>query len=35
MRMGGDSEPSLGVPKNHHENQVVWLRGSDCDLEDE
>ncbi|MGU3536817.1 hypothetical protein [Methylobacterium sp. A54F] len=29
---GGDAEPSLGAPDGH-ENQVVWLRGSDRDLE--
>lgn len=31
---GGDTEPSLGTPENHHESQVVWLRGSDRDLEE-
>ncbi|SDO51228.1 hypothetical protein SAMN05216360_1259 [Methylobacterium phyllostachyos] len=30
---GGDAEPSLGAPENHHGSQVVWLRGSDRDLE--
>lgn len=30
---GGDSEPSLGAPENHHGSQVVWLRGNDRDLE--
>jgi hypothetical protein len=30
---GGDAEPSLGAPENHHDSQVVWLRGSDRDLE--
>ena len=29
---GGDAEPSLGEPEGH-ESQVVWLRGSDRDLE--
>ena len=32
---GGDAEPSLGAPENHHESQVVWFRGSDRDLEAE
>ena len=30
---GGDAEPSMGAPENHHTSQVVWLRGSDRDLE--
>ncbi|MGE8128925.1 hypothetical protein ACQKQD_18290 [Methylobacterium sp. NPDC080182] len=30
---GGDAEPSLGAPENHHGSQVVWLRGTDRDLE--
>lgn len=30
---GGDAEPSLGAPENHHGSQVIWLRGSDSDLE--
>ena len=30
---GGDAEPSLGAPENHHASQVVWLRGGDRDLE--
>ncbi|AIQ91159.1 hypothetical protein [Methylobacterium oryzae] len=30
---GGDAEPSLGAPENHHCSQVVWLRGGDRDLE--
>lgn len=30
---GGDAEPSLGAPENHHGSQVIWLRGSDRDLE--
>ena len=32
---GGDAEPSLGAPENHHGSQVVWLRGTDRDLEAE
>lgn len=28
----GDAEPSLGAPENHV-SQVVWLRGSDLDHE--
>lgn len=28
----GDAEPSLGAPEGH-ESQIVWLRGSDRDLE--
>ncbi|MHC1998851.1 hypothetical protein ACYQR9_00080 (plasmid) [Methylobacterium sp. CM6241] len=28
-----DAEPSLGAPEQHHESQVVWLRGSDSDRE--
>ena len=32
---GGDAEPSLGAPENHHGSQVVWLRGTDRDLETE
>lgn len=30
---GADAEPSLSAPENHHTSQVVWLRGSDRDLE--
>jgi hypothetical protein len=30
---GGDAEPSLGAPENHHGSQVVWLRGSGSDSE--
>lgn len=30
---GGDAEPGLGAPENHHASQVVWLRGGDRDLE--
>ena len=30
---GGDLEPSLAAPENHHASQVVWLRGGDRDLE--
>ncbi|MGU3541005.1 hypothetical protein [Methylobacterium sp. A54F] len=29
---GGDAEPSLGAPEDHA-SQIVWLRGSDRDLE--
>lgn len=29
---GADSEPSLAAPENR-ESQVVWLRGTDRDLE--
>ena len=29
---GGDDEPSLGAPEGHA-SQIVWLRGSDRDLE--
>ena len=28
-----DAEPSLGAPENHHALQVVWLRGSSSDAE--
>lgn len=31
---GGDAEPSLGAPENHHGSQVVWLRGGDRDREE-
>jgi len=31
---GGDAEPSLGAPENHHAAQFVWLRGCDSDGED-
>jgi hypothetical protein len=30
---GGDAEPSLGAPENHHASQIVWLRGSSFDTE--
>ena len=30
---GADTEPSLGAPENHHASQVVWLRGSSSDAE--
>jgi hypothetical protein len=30
---GGDAEPSLGAPENHHASQIVWLRGSSSDRE--
>ncbi|MFJ7441270.1 hypothetical protein ACIQW5_26910 [Methylorubrum thiocyanatum] len=29
---GADDEPALGAPEGH-DSQVVWLRGSDRDLE--
>lgn len=29
---GGDAKPSLGAPEGHT-SQVVWLRGTDRDLE--
>ena len=32
---GGDAEPSLAAPENHHVNQVVWMRGNDADHEAE
>jgi hypothetical protein len=31
---GGDVEPSLGAPEGHA-SQIVWLRGSDLDHEEE
>lgn len=27
---GGDAEPSLAAPENHHGSQVVWMRGNDA-----
>ena len=30
---GGDAEPSLGAPEHHHASQIVWLRGSSSDTE--
>ena len=30
---GADAEPSLAAPENHHASQVVWLRGSSSDAE--
>lgn len=30
---GADAEPSLGAPENHHASQIVWLRGSSSDAE--
>lgn len=30
---GADAEPSLGAPENHHASQIVWLRGSSSDHE--
>lgn len=32
---GGDTEPSLAAPENHHASQVTWLRGNDQDRESE
>ncbi|TXM64443.1 hypothetical protein FV226_26495 [Methylobacterium sp. WL12] len=32
---GGDAEPSLAAPENHHGSQVVWMRGNDADQEAE
>ncbi|MCJ2124778.1 hypothetical protein [Methylobacterium sp. J-077] len=32
---GGDAEPSLATPENHHASQVTWLRGNDQDREAE
>ena len=32
---GGDTEPALAAPENHHGSQVVWLRGNDGDREEE
>ncbi|MCJ2036416.1 hypothetical protein [Methylobacterium sp. J-068] len=29
---GGDAEPSLGAPEGHA-SQIVWLRGSSSDIE--
>lgn len=31
---GGDTEPSLGAPEGH-ESQIIWLRGSAEDREDD
>ncbi|GJE59119.1 hypothetical protein [Methylobacterium trifolii] len=30
---GGDAEPSLAAPENHHSAQITWLRGNDQDRE--
>lgn len=30
---GADAEPSLGAPENHHASQVVWLRVTSPDTE--
>ena len=27
---GGDAEPALAAPENHHGSQVVWMRGNDA-----
>ena len=32
---GGDAEPALFAPENHHGSQVVWLCGNDGDRETE
>ena len=32
---GGDAEPALAAPENHHGSQVVWMRGNDKDREAE
>ncbi|TXM66966.1 hypothetical protein FV226_22610 [Methylobacterium sp. WL12] len=32
---GGDAEPALAAPENHHGSQVVWMRGNDADREAE
>ncbi|TXM93540.1 hypothetical protein FV222_22230 [Methylobacterium sp. WL103] len=32
---GGDAEPALAAPENHHVSQVVWMRGNDGDREAE
>lgn len=32
---GFDAEPSLGAPENHHASQIIWLRGSSSDCEQE
>jgi hypothetical protein len=33
FEQGADAEPSLGAPENHHTSQIVWLRGSSSDTE--
>ena len=32
---GGDAEPALAAPENHHGSQIGWLRGNggDCEAE--
>ncbi|MCJ2079856.1 hypothetical protein [Methylobacterium sp. J-090] len=30
---GGDAEPSLAAPENHHASQITWLLGSSSDRE--
>ena len=30
---GADAEPPLSAPENHHTSQVVWLRGTASDAE--
>ena len=32
---GGDAEPALAAPENHHGSQVIWMRGNDADREAE
>ena len=32
---GADAEPALAAPENHHDSQVVWMRGNDGDREAE
>ncbi|WP_246688265.1 hypothetical protein [Methylobacterium sp. WL120] len=32
---GGDAEPAIAAPENHHGSQIVWLRGNDADPEAE
>ena len=32
---GGDAEPALAAPENHHGNQVVWMRNNDSGREAE
>ena len=32
---GVDAEPSLGAPENHHASQVIWLRGTVSDTEED
>ena len=32
---GGDAEPALAAPENHHDSQIGWLRGNGGDREAE